>query len=128
MSFVEDTTRAFKAVAENELLGEPISADVEAVEDVDSELGGDELIDEIKLHHGEDVDTPSEAGEVFVLDMWLILRRGSVNVFLPFINGLMLGFGEILAHELGFRYNWFGAKVYPPVRVAKRREAQSKFL
>lgn len=38
----------------------------------------------------------------------------SINLVLPFINGLMLGFGELIAHEVGFRYNWFGANVSVP--------------
>jgi len=37
--------------------------------------------------------------------------RLSVNLVLPFINGLMLGFGEIIAHEIGFHYNWTGSRV-----------------
>jgi hypothetical protein len=52
----------------------------------------------------------------------LVLWRGNVglvsslsslaiNLFLPFINGMMLGFGEILAHELGFKWGWVGARV-----------------
>ncbi|KAH3676185.1 hypothetical protein WICMUC_002207 [Wickerhamomyces mucosus] len=35
----------------------------------------------------------------------------SINLILPFINGLMLGFGELVAHEIGFHYNWIGANV-----------------
>jgi hypothetical protein len=40
-----------------------------------------------------------------------LLASLSINLLLPFINGLMLGFGEIIAHEIGFHYNWFGANV-----------------
>lgn len=40
-----------------------------------------------------------------------ILTRTTINMFLPFINGMCLGFGEIFAHELGFRWGWTGAKV-----------------
>lgn len=35
----------------------------------------------------------------------------TINMFLPFVNGLMLGFGEIFAHELGFRWGWSAARV-----------------
>ncbi|KAK9471676.1 outer membrane protein TOM13-domain-containing protein [Dipodascopsis tothii] len=42
-----------------------------------------------------------------------MLRTTLINLVLPFINGLMLGFGEILAHEVGFRWGWSGARVYP---------------
>ncbi|KAI5957176.1 hypothetical protein KGF54_000104 [Candida jiufengensis] len=50
-----------------------------------------------------------------------ILKKSSINIILPFINGLMLGFGEILAHEIGFKYNWIGAKVEPARRLQQRR-------
>lgn len=40
-----------------------------------------------------------------------ILTRTTINMFLPFINGMCLGFGEIFAHELGFRWGWTGARV-----------------
>ena len=34
-------------------------------------------------------------------------RSCTINLLLPFINGLMLGFGELVAHEVAWRYNWF---------------------
>jgi len=40
-----------------------------------------------------------------------LLRTAAINLMLPFINGVMLGFGEIFAHELAFRWGWRGAKV-----------------
>ncbi|KAI5962660.1 uncharacterized protein KGF55_003736 [Candida pseudojiufengensis] len=52
-----------------------------------------------------------------------ILKKSSINIILPFINGMMLGFGEILAHEIGFRYNWIGAKVEPVRRLQQRKIA-----
>lgn len=39
--------------------------------------------------------------------LW-ILRSTAVNLVLPFFNGVMLGFGEILANELVFKFGWFG--------------------
>lgn len=40
----------------------------------------------------------------------LVMRRllvsSAINCLLPFVNGLMLGFGQIFAHELGFRWGW----------------------
>lgn len=67
--------------------------------------------------------------EPFRFDLVALLRRSAINLVLPFINGMMLGFGEILAHEIGFRYNWIGAKVQPPRRTAQRTQnADSKFL
>jgi hypothetical protein len=32
-------------------------------------------------------------------------------LLLPFINGLMLGFGELFAHEAAFRLGWTSTKV-----------------
>ena len=40
-----------------------------------------------------------------------LLRTTAINLILPFINGVMLGFGEIFAHEVAFRWGWRGAKV-----------------
>lgn len=37
-----------------------------------------------------------------------ILKAAAVNFVLPFFNGVMLGFGEILANEVIFTYGWFG--------------------
>ncbi|CAD1781845.1 similar to Saccharomyces cerevisiae YOL026C MIM1 Mitochondrial outer membrane protein [Maudiozyma barnettii] len=51
-----------------------------------------------------------------------ILVSSSVNLLLPFINGMMLGFGELVAHELCWRYNWFDRrnvvafKIFPESR------------
>jgi hypothetical protein len=42
---------------------------------------------------------------------WSILRGAAINLFLPFINGLMLGFGELVAHEAAWRLGWGGTKV-----------------
>lgn len=53
--------------------------------------------------------------------LWSIIRRGAVNLVLPFINGVMLGFGEILAHEIGFKYGFVGARVYPARRLERKR-------
>lgn len=35
----------------------------------------------------------------------------AINILLPFVNGMMLGFGEIFAHELGFHWGWSAARV-----------------
>lgn len=46
-----------------------------------------------------------------------------VNLLLPFLQGFMLGLGELTAHELGFRFNWFKhpvtTKIFPQSRVRK---------
>lgn len=43
--------------------------------------------------------------------VWGLVRGAAINLFLPFINGLMLGFGELFAHEIAFRLGWSGTKV-----------------
>ncbi|RFU30746.1 hypothetical protein B7463_g5613, partial [Scytalidium lignicola] len=42
--------------------------------------------------------------------IWGIIRGAAINLVLPFINGLMLGFGELFAHEAAFRLGWGGTK------------------
>lgn len=44
--------------------------------------------------------------------IWGLLRGAAINLFLPFVNGLMLGFGELFAHEVAFRLGWSGTKVH----------------
>ncbi|KAI8148315.1 outer membrane protein TOM13-domain-containing protein [Fennellomyces sp. T-0311] len=39
--------------------------------------------------------------------LWIV-KSTAINLILPFFNGVMLGFGEILANELVFKYGWFG--------------------
>lgn len=43
--------------------------------------------------------------------MWSMLRTVAINLLLPFVNGMMLGFGELFAHEAAFRLGWSGTKV-----------------
>jgi hypothetical protein len=43
--------------------------------------------------------------------VWSIIRGAAINLLLPFINGMMLGFGELFAHEAAFRIGWSGPKV-----------------
>ncbi|ODV87202.1 hypothetical protein CANARDRAFT_21169 [[Candida] arabinofermentans NRRL YB-2248] len=57
--------------------------------------------------------------------VWSFVASCGVNLILPFINGVMLGFGEILAHEIGFKYNWAGARVLPARRLAPAPAIQS---
>ena len=46
--------------------------------------------------------------------LWGLLRGAAINLLLPFVNGLMLGFGELFAHEAAFRLGWGGTKVRQP--------------
>jgi hypothetical protein len=50
-----------------------------------------------------------------------ILRGAAINLVLPFVNGLMLGFGELFAHEAAFRLGWGGTRVRNAFCLQKRR-------
>lgn len=53
--------------------------------------------------------------------VWSMVRGAAINLLLPFINGMMLGFGELFAHEAAFRLGWGGTKV-SSLRVAAQCE------
>lgn len=69
----------------------------------------------------EDISTspPSSSDPALVLYQpptpWSIIRGVAINLVLPFINGMMLGFGELFAHEAAFRLGWSGTKVCRPM-------------
>ena len=60
---------------------------------------------------------PSSSSSPMILysppTIWGLLRGAAINLLLPFVNGLMLGFGELFAHEAAFRLGWSGTKVQP---------------
>ncbi|GAD96865.1 mitochondrial import protein, putative [Paecilomyces variotii No. 5] len=77
-------------------------------------------------NHEMSSSPPSTSSSPLILykppTLWSILRGAAINLVLPFVNGLMLGFGELLAHEAAFRLGWSGTKVrlYPihlPLRL-----------
>ncbi|KAL4793398.1 outer membrane protein TOM13-domain-containing protein [Aspergillus venezuelensis] len=51
--------------------------------------------------------------------IWSIVRGAAINLVLPFVNGLMLGFGELFAHEAAFRLGWSGTKIFPTYRRSR---------
>ncbi|KAI1770018.1 TOM13-domain-containing protein [Hypoxylon cercidicola] len=73
---------------------------------------------------GEDLSTslPSSSSTPIVLykppTIWSMVRGAAINLLLPFINGMMLGFGELFAHEAAFRLGWGGTRVFP---LSRRR-------
>ncbi|CCH42793.1 hypothetical protein BN7_2337 [Wickerhamomyces ciferrii] len=74
--------------------------------EVQSEITREEVLQEIYSNNGTYDEDDKQS-----FSITRFLGRLSVNLILPFINGLMLGFGEIIAHEIGFHYNWTGARV-----------------
>ncbi|KAI5918843.1 TOM13-domain-containing protein [Camillea tinctor] len=73
---------------------------------------------------GEDLSTSPESSSSPPLvlyqppTVWSMIRGATINLLLPFINGMMLGFGELFAHEAAFRLGWGGTKVFP---ISRRR-------
>lgn len=66
--------------------------------------------------YGEDMSTSrASSGSPVILykppTLWSMVRGAAINLLLPFINGMMLGFGELFAHEAAFRLGWGGTKV-----------------
>ncbi|KAF2626606.1 TOM13-domain-containing protein [Macroventuria anomochaeta] len=53
--------------------------------------------------------------------LWGLIRGAAINLLLPFVNGLMLGFGELVANEAAFRLGWSGTKIFPAGRSDSRR-------
>ncbi|KAK7189809.1 hypothetical protein DPSP01_008777 [Paraphaeosphaeria sporulosa] len=49
--------------------------------------------------------------------LWGLLRGAAINLLLPFVNGLMLGFGELVANEAAYRLGWSGTKIFPTHRA-----------
>ncbi|KAK3075765.1 hypothetical protein LTR53_000590 [Teratosphaeriaceae sp. CCFEE 6253] len=68
-------------------------------------------------------EPPSTSSSPMILysppTMWSVLRGAAINLLLPFVNGLMLGFGELFAHEAAFRLGWGGTKIFPDHRNAR---------
>lgn len=46
-----------------------------------------------------------------------IIRSCLINLALPFLNGVFLGFGEIFAHEVAFMLGWRGVTLRPASRM-----------
>lgn len=64
---------------------------------------------------GGELSPPSSTNSPVILykppTVWSLIRGTAINLLLPFINGMMLGFGELFAHEAAFRLGWGGTKV-----------------
>jgi len=73
----------------------------------------------------ESSSPPSSSSSPLILysppTVWGLLRGAAINLLLPFINGLMLGFGELFAHEMAFRLGWSNTKIFPNWRSSTRR-------
>ncbi|TKW52616.1 Mitochondrial import protein 1 [Colletotrichum tanaceti] len=81
--------------------------------------------DSEQYSQGEDLtESPPSSNSPLILykppTFWGLVRGAAINLFLPFINGMMLGFGELFAHEAAYRLGWGSTKVRPkyPARLA----------
>ncbi|EGV66101.1 hypothetical protein PSN45_003611 [Yamadazyma tenuis] len=95
-----------------------------------NQISSDELISNEDILNTEKLIAEGRAESEYTtynFDLWSVLKRGAINLVLPFINGMMLGFGEILAHEIGFKYNWQGARVVPERRI-EQKNSSSRYL
>ncbi|TKX26803.1 mitochondrial import protein [Elsinoe australis] len=75
-------------------------------------------------HDMSESDPPSSNSPMILYSpptLWSLLRGAGINLLLPFVNGLMLGFGELFANEIAFRLGWGGTKVFPSHRSGSRR-------
>ncbi|KXJ93571.1 putative mitochondrial outer membrane protein [Microdochium bolleyi] len=67
-----------------------------------------------------DEDASSPGSPAIVLyqppTIWSLVRGTAINLLLPFINGMMLGFGELFAHEAAFRLGWANTRIFPLTR------------
>ena len=66
-------------------------------------------------NHEMSESPPESSGAPMILysppTIWGLLRGAAINLLLPFVNGMMLGFGELFANEAAFRLGWSGTKV-----------------
>ncbi|PRT52782.1 Mitochondrial import protein 1 [Wickerhamiella sorbophila] len=69
------------------------------------------------VYEWSETESQSEDESVVVerkIPVLSITRRILINLAIPFINGIMLGFGEIFAHEIGVAYGWRQSRTYDP--------------
>jgi YidC/Oxa1 family membrane protein insertase len=75
---------------------------------------------------------PSSSAPAVVLyqppTAWSIFRGAAINLLLPFINGMMLGFGELFAHEAAFRLGWSNTRVRHGVCCSRRSQCRGQLL
>lgn len=96
----------YESVMDSVLQAAELEVDLEAELDNETEIDSDDT---------ETNMDPSESRRLVLwkgsIGLFSSISSLAINLFLPFVNGMMLGFGEILAHELGFKWGWVGARV-----------------
>ncbi|KAJ4288294.1 hypothetical protein N0V88_007486 [Collariella sp. IMI 366227] len=73
--------------------------------------------EQYSAHDEPSASPPSSSSPAVILyqppTIWSIIRGAAINLFLPFVNGMMLGFGELFAHEAAFRLGWSNTRALP---------------
>lgn len=57
---------------------------------------------------------PAPVAPANYFTFWGLLRGAAVNLLIPFLNGMMLGFGELFAYGFASRYGWSWTTVSEP--------------
>ncbi|AOA64068.1 Mitochondrial membrane import protein [Komagataella phaffii CBS 7435] len=97
---------------------EPVVEDFPS--NAESPLSQEELFESSDSQQTEaELEDSEITTKINLSNVWSAVSSVAINLVLPFINGMMLGFGEILAHEVAFRYKWRGAKIQPPSRMLR---------
>ncbi|KAK7204300.1 outer membrane protein TOM13-domain-containing protein [Myxozyma melibiosi] len=56
-----------------------------------------------------------------------VIKFSAIQLVFPFVNGMMIGFGEIFANELGIRWGFLGAHAHP-MRINIRNRVEQRLL
>ncbi len=104
-SFEEALNTASDTLLAKEQSGSVLEASSSDIEALDEE--------EITSMSGESDESLELQNTIHISTFFSFLAKCGVNLVLPFINGVMLGFGEIFAHEVAYKHHWLGAKVSP---------------
>jgi len=76
------------------------------------------------------ISPPSSSSSPLILykppTFWSLVRGAAINLILPFVNGLMLGFGELFAHEIAFRLGWSNTRVRLVLKYAHHYHSSAR--
>lgn len=88
--------------------------------------------EQYSAHEDLSASPPSSSSPAVVLYQpptpWSIIRGAAINLLLPFINGMMLGFGELFAHEAAFRLGWSNTRVRHGFCSSRRSWCRGQWL
>lgn len=92
-------------------------------------LAKEEKLEELELSDSEDHPYKHHTELTHInFSKWSVFKRLGINLLIPFINGICLGFGEIMAHEIGLIWGWRAARVYDPESKTLNPKNRRKWL